>query len=190
MSGGGGLPQSFRFSKGDIHHTLSRVSRCWSCLQAAQICSTKECTQLVILFGFLMARSSHFPVREHNHVSNVCMNTLNKSLSSNWLHLCPLFSGFAICPAILQLILLPVCPESPRYLLIQKQWEEEARRGNLAWLITFALCSCMYDRCTLYTVKLQYFSTPLPGTLDCQNEIFYKFERFIAQFTISLAVRY
>lgn len=37
--------------------------------------------------------------------------------------------GLAICPAILQLLLLPVCPESPRYLLITKQWEEEARRA-------------------------------------------------------------
>jgi len=41
-----------------------------------------------------------------------------------------LLLGLAICPAILQLILLPVCPESPRYLLITKQWEEEARKGN------------------------------------------------------------
>lgn len=43
----------------------------------------------------------------------------------------PVLLGLAICPAILQLILLPVCPESPRYLLITKQWEEEARRGKL-----------------------------------------------------------
>ncbi|XP_054732360.1 glucose transporter type 1 [Anastrepha obliqua] len=41
----------------------------------------------------------------------------------------PVLLGLAICPAILQLILLPVCPESPRYLLITKQWEEEARRA-------------------------------------------------------------
>ncbi|CAH1736360.1 unnamed protein product [Aphis gossypii] len=41
----------------------------------------------------------------------------------------PLLLGLAICPAILQLILLPVCPESPRYLLITKQWEEEARKA-------------------------------------------------------------
>uniref|UniRef100_W8AU68 Glucose transporter type 1 n=2 Tax=Ceratitis capitata TaxID=7213 RepID=W8AU68_CERCA len=39
----------------------------------------------------------------------------------------PVLLGLAICPAILQLMLLPVCPESPRYLLITKQWEEEAR---------------------------------------------------------------
>ncbi|XP_075228604.1 glucose transporter 1 isoform X1 [Lycorma delicatula] len=41
----------------------------------------------------------------------------------------PVLLGLAICPAILQLILLPVCPESPRYLLITKQWEEEARKA-------------------------------------------------------------
>ncbi|XP_073973954.1 glucose transporter 1 isoform X21 [Rhodnius prolixus] len=41
----------------------------------------------------------------------------------------PILLGLAICPAVLQLILLPVCPESPRYLLITKQWEEEARKA-------------------------------------------------------------
>ncbi|KAL1518389.1 hypothetical protein ABEB36_002019 [Hypothenemus hampei] len=41
----------------------------------------------------------------------------------------PLLLGLAVVPAILQLVLLPVCPESPRYLLITKQWEEESRRA-------------------------------------------------------------
>ncbi|KAG7188117.1 hypothetical protein KM043_015964 [Ampulex compressa] len=41
----------------------------------------------------------------------------------------PILLGLAVCPAILQLLLLPVCPESPRYLLITKQWEEEARKA-------------------------------------------------------------
>ncbi|XP_059614627.1 glucose transporter type 1 isoform X5 [Phlebotomus argentipes] len=41
----------------------------------------------------------------------------------------PVLLGLAICPAVLQLLLLPVCPESPRYLLITKQWEEEARKA-------------------------------------------------------------
>uniref|UniRef100_A0A2A4JK77 Major facilitator superfamily (MFS) profile domain-containing protein n=1 Tax=Heliothis virescens TaxID=7102 RepID=A0A2A4JK77_HELVI len=41
----------------------------------------------------------------------------------------PILLGLAICPAILQLLLLPACPESPRYLLITRQWEEEARRA-------------------------------------------------------------
>ncbi|XP_050683037.1 glucose transporter type 1 isoform X3 [Leptidea sinapis] len=41
----------------------------------------------------------------------------------------PILLGLAVCPAILQLLLLPACPESPRYLLITRQWEEEARRA-------------------------------------------------------------
>ncbi|XP_076263788.1 glucose transporter 1 isoform X13 [Rhynchophorus ferrugineus] len=41
----------------------------------------------------------------------------------------PLLLGLAVVPALLQLLLLPICPESPRYLLITKQWEEEARRA-------------------------------------------------------------
>jgi len=41
----------------------------------------------------------------------------------------PILLGLAVCPAVLQLILLPLCPESPRYLLMTKQWEEEARKG-------------------------------------------------------------
>jgi len=49
----------------------------------------------------------------------------------------PILLGLAICPAILQLILLPVCPESPRYLLITKQWEEEARKGGISLLYYF-----------------------------------------------------
>ncbi|PNF37046.1 hypothetical protein B7P43_G08027 [Cryptotermes secundus] len=41
----------------------------------------------------------------------------------------PVLLGLAVCPPILQLVLLPWCPESPRYLLITRQWEEEARRA-------------------------------------------------------------
>ncbi|KAK6628909.1 hypothetical protein RUM43_002726 [Polyplax serrata] len=41
----------------------------------------------------------------------------------------PILLGLAVCPAVLQLLLLPLCPESPRYLLITKQWEEEARKA-------------------------------------------------------------
>lgn len=46
----------------------------------------------------------------------------------------PILLGLAVCPAVLQLLLLPLCPESPRYLLITKQWEEEARKG--VWHLT------------------------------------------------------
>ncbi|KAB7497116.1 Glucose transporter type 1 [Armadillidium nasatum] len=41
----------------------------------------------------------------------------------------PILMGLAILPAIMQLVLLPVCPESPRYLLLSCQREDEARRA-------------------------------------------------------------
>ncbi|XP_012287356.1 glucose transporter type 1 isoform X4 [Orussus abietinus] len=41
----------------------------------------------------------------------------------------PVLLGLAVGPSVMQLVLLPMCPESPRYLLITKQWEEEARKA-------------------------------------------------------------
>lgn len=58
----------------------------------------------------------------------------------------PVLLGLAICPAILQLLLLPICPESPRYLLITKQWEEEARKGK----ISLFLQSCFNTKGDFY----------------------------------------
>ena len=44
----------------------------------------------------------------------------------------PYLLGIALFPSVLQLILLPFCPESPRYLLITKQQEQAARAGNFS----------------------------------------------------------
>ncbi|XP_076041486.1 glucose transporter 1 isoform X4 [Oratosquilla oratoria] len=41
----------------------------------------------------------------------------------------PILLGLAVVPAVMQMVLLPVCPESPRYLLISRQREDEARRA-------------------------------------------------------------
>ena len=41
----------------------------------------------------------------------------------------PIILGIGVLPSILQLILLPVCPESPRYLLISKGREQAARNS-------------------------------------------------------------
>lgn len=59
-----------------------------------------------------------------------------------------LFIGLAICPAILQLLLLPACPESPRYLLITRQWEEEARRALRRLRASNQVRGVMDERCT------------------------------------------
>ena len=41
----------------------------------------------------------------------------------------PYLLGVAVFPSILQMILLPLCPESPRHLLISKGQEQAARDG-------------------------------------------------------------
>ncbi|XP_045107196.1 glucose transporter type 1-like isoform X15 [Portunus trituberculatus] len=41
----------------------------------------------------------------------------------------PILLGLAVVPAVMQMVLLPVCPESPRYLLMSRQMEDEARRA-------------------------------------------------------------
>eukprot|EP00095_Tigriopus_kingsejongensis_P005478 maker-scaffold491_size156641-snap-gene-0.27 protein:Tk05478 transcript:maker-scaffold491_size156641-snap-gene-0.27-mRNA-1 annotation:"glucose transporter isoform x" len=41
----------------------------------------------------------------------------------------PFLLGIAIFPSLLQMVLLPFCPESPRYLLITKQRENQAREA-------------------------------------------------------------
>jgi hypothetical protein len=42
----------------------------------------------------------------------------------------PYLLGIAVFPSALQLILLPLCPESPRFLLITRQQENLARNGK------------------------------------------------------------
>ncbi|GFS29716.1 glucose transporter type 1, partial [Nephila pilipes] len=41
----------------------------------------------------------------------------------------PFLFGITVIPAVLQLLILPLCPESPRYLLISKQQESLAREA-------------------------------------------------------------
>lgn len=42
----------------------------------------------------------------------------------------PLLLGITILPALLQLVLLPFCPESPRYLYIIRNLEGPARKSE------------------------------------------------------------
>lgn len=46
----------------------------------------------------------------------------------------PFLLGVAFIPAVLQLLLLPMCPESPRYLLLSKGRLNEARSGLFVFL--------------------------------------------------------
>uniref|UniRef100_A0A3B4WZH2 Solute carrier family 2 member 1 n=1 Tax=Seriola lalandi dorsalis TaxID=1841481 RepID=A0A3B4WZH2_SERLL len=42
----------------------------------------------------------------------------------------PLLLGFIFVPAVIQCVLLPLCPESPRFLLINKNEENKAKTGE------------------------------------------------------------
>lgn len=42
----------------------------------------------------------------------------------------PLLLGFTFIPAVIQCILLPLCPKSPRFLLINKNEENKAKAGK------------------------------------------------------------
>lgn len=42
----------------------------------------------------------------------------------------PLLLGITVLPALLQLVLLPFCPESPRYLYIIRNLEGPAKRSE------------------------------------------------------------
>lgn len=42
----------------------------------------------------------------------------------------PLLLGFIFIPAVMQCILLPLCPESPRFLLINRNEENKAKTGE------------------------------------------------------------
>lgn len=48
----------------------------------------------------------------------------------------PLLLGFTFIPAVVQCVLLPFCPESPRYLLINRNEENKAKNGEHAHTYT------------------------------------------------------
>lgn len=45
----------------------------------------------------------------------------------------PVLLGLTVVPTVLQMALLPFCPESPRFLYIVRCQEHHAKRGELAW---------------------------------------------------------
>lgn len=42
----------------------------------------------------------------------------------------PVLLAITVVPGIFQLVTLPICPESPKYLLLSKGQEMEAQRGD------------------------------------------------------------
>ncbi|MEQ2167336.1 hypothetical protein GOODEAATRI_003124 [Goodea atripinnis] len=62
--------------------------------------------------------------------------------------------GLTGIPAVIELVLLPFFPESPRYMLIQKRDEKNSRKGRrLLLLLGFGICC---GACVLLTVALNF----------------------------------
>lgn len=64
----------------------------------------------------------------------------------------PLLLGFTFIPAIIQCILLPLCPKSPRFLLINKNEENKAKAGKFKTCI-FSLFLCKKDNLYIFIFK-------------------------------------
>lgn len=67
-----------------------------------------------------------------------------------------------MAPAVVQCILLPFCPESPRFLLINLKQEEQARKGTTTVLL---LQFSSTDGNTALTVMVLPFLLQLPTEL-------------------------
>ena len=64
----------------------------------------------------------------------------------------PLLLGFIFIPAIIQCILLPLCPKSPRFLLINKNEENKAKAGEFTRLeLIYRIISDLSDLSNSYS---------------------------------------
>lgn len=73
------------------------------------------------------------------------------------------FLVFTIIPSIWQLATMPLCPESPKYLLISKGQQESARKGMLILYI--------YDRYEKICISASYLAlVKLRHTSNVDNE--------------------
>ena len=74
----------------------------------------------------------------------------------------PLLLGLSGAPAVLQSLLLPLCPESPRYLYIVLNKEQEARKSktytlNLLYIETLQHCMLALPYYLLYRHEINIF---------------------------------
>lgn len=61
----------------------------------------------------------------------VCSHREVLGKEENW----PILLSTTFIPAILQLLILPWFPESPRYLLIDKGDDEKCKKGEVAYFV-------------------------------------------------------
>lgn len=66
----------------------------------------------------------------------------------------PLLLGLSGAPALLQSLLLPLCPESPRYLYILLGKEQEAKKSKCYTQQLFVSIICLYQN-TLRNIHIK-----------------------------------
>jgi SP family facilitated glucose transporter-like MFS transporter 1 len=81
----------------------------------------------------------------------------------------PFLLGVAFIPAVLQLLLLPMCPESPRYLLISKGRITEARYGIKSQSCLIIFESKFYN--INNNLKLLYLLNEALQRLRCTSDV-------------------
>lgn len=75
----------------------------------------------------------------------------------------PVLLGLTVVPTVLQMSLLPFCPESPRFLYIVRCQEHQAKRGEGAGVQTSLRASSevlvlSWNRLYFYSVRNFYFA--------------------------------
>ncbi|KAK7904456.1 hypothetical protein WMY93_017063 [Mugilogobius chulae] len=95
----------------------------------------------------------------------------------------PILLGLSGAPAVLQSLLLPLCPESPRYLYIVLGKEQEARK-SLSQGVLWSLIRSPIYRDQLFVALMMHISQQLSGI----NAIFYYSTSIFAQAGIAQPV--
>ena len=102
--------------------------------------------QLAIVTGVLISQvgrnDTHSLTHTHTHVPSCLPCSWTQVIGLDFIlgndDMWPLLLGLSGAPAVLQSLLLPLCPESPRYLYILLGKEQEARTSKtcrqLAWI--------------------------------------------------------
>lgn len=74
----------------------------------------------------------------------------------------PLLLGITVVPTVLQMALLPFCPESPRFLYIVRCQEHHAKSGEVTPQINHTVLNTslhVFKSCTKYNFSAKYIHT-------------------------------
>lgn len=85
-----------------------------------------------------------------------------------WITVFSYIAGLGVVPCVIQIFTMPFCPESPRFLLLTKNRERQARKGDLQSRHIF-LCFCFtrqFSGSTLTTVTCLSTGQPLTDLIS------------------------